>query len=97
MHAASVEFDHSFFVGNAAESDGIVIRIIFGSFDNAERCVERVTAVVQEQEGIVEVFGTVVGADDDRTLVASGCGGGIVSASFVLRGYVSRVPIITRI
>src|SRR5260370_29596157 len=44
MHAAGVEFDNPLFVGKTAESDGIVIRIIFRSLDNAHSGVERVAA-----------------------------------------------------
>src|ERR1700675_4165626 len=65
MHAAGVEFDNPLFVGKAAQSDGIVIRIIFRAFYNAQGSVERVTAAFQESEGIVEVIDAIVGAYDD--------------------------------
>src|SRR4029077_20101767 len=71
VHAAGVEFDHAFFIGKAAESDGIVVRVIFRALYNAQGRVERVTAAFQESEGVVEVIDAVVGADDDRPLRAA--------------------------
>ena len=68
VHAAGVKFHHSFFVGKAAESDGIVVGIVFGSLYNAQSSVERVAAAFQESESVVKVIDAVVGADDDRAL-----------------------------
>src|ERR1700681_1544432 len=87
MHAAGVEFNDAFFVGKAAQSDGIVIRVIFRALDYAEGSVERVATVFQESEGVVEVIDAVVGADDDRPLGAAGWfdGAGSIVFDFVLR------------
>ncbi len=68
MHAAGVEFDHALFVGKAAQSDAIVVRIVFRSLDHAESGVQRVAAVLQESECVVEVFDAIVGTDNDRPL-----------------------------
>ncbi len=88
MHTAGVEFDHSFFVGNAAKSDGVIVRVIFRALHNAEGSVQRVAAVLQENEGVVEVFDAIVGAHDDRTLEGAGRFGG---AGHVVFGFVLRV------
>src|SRR5450759_1680629 len=97
VHAAGVEFDHAFFVRKAAESDAIVVRIVFRAFHDAQGGVERVAAVFQENEGGVEVMDAIVGADDDRPLGGAGRFGGAGSIvfsfvfNFVLRVQVLRV------
>ena len=94
MHTAGVEFDHTFFVGQSAESDGIVVRIVFRTFYHAEGSVQRIAAVFQENEGVVEVVDAIVGADDDRPLArAKGIGGaGCIVFDFVFN-FVLRVQI----
>ena len=72
MHAAGIEFDHAFFVGNSAEADAGVVGIVLRSLDHFERGVERVAAAFQEGESVVEIVEAVVGADDDWALVRSG-------------------------
>src|SRR5258708_3544192 len=100
VHAAGIEFHHAFFVRKAAEADGIVIRIILRAFHNAHGGVERVAAVFQEDEGVVEVIDAVVGADDDRPFRGAGCLGGAGSIvdnfilNFVVLNYVLRVQIL---
>jgi hypothetical protein len=71
VHAAGVEFDHAFFIGQASEADAVIFGIVFGAFDDAERGVQRVTSVLEEGEGIVEVVEAVVSADHDGALVRS--------------------------
>src|ERR1700682_1578603 len=87
MHAAGVKFDNPLFVGKAAESDRIVIRIIFRSLDNAHGGVERVAAAFQESKRVVEVIDAICAADDDRPLRAAGWfgGAGNIVLTFVLR------------
>ena len=72
VHAAGVEFDHPFFVGKAAESDRVVVRIILRSLYHAESCIQSVAAAFQESEGVVEIIDAIVRADDDRALVRAG-------------------------
>src|SRR6266403_3827440 len=97
MHAAGVEFYNPLFVRKAAQSNGIIIRIIFWPFYNAQGGVERVATVFQENKGVVEVIDAVVGADDDRALGGAGGFGGasrIVFNSvlnFVLRVQTLRI------
>ena len=69
VHAAGVEFDDAFFVGQASEADAGVVGIVFGTFDYAEGGVEGVASVVEEGVGVVEVVEAVVGGDHDRCLV----------------------------
>ena len=92
VHAAGIEFDHAFFVGKAAQSDAIVVRIVFRAFYNAQGSVERVAAVFQENEGGVEVIDAIVSANDDRPLGGAGRLGRARSVvfSFVLRVQVLR-------
>src|SRR6266478_3463841 len=97
MHAAGVEFDHSLFIGKAAEADRIVIRIVFRTLYNPQGGVERVATIFQVSEGVVEIIDTVVGTNDDRALGGAGGFGGasrIVFNSvlnFVLRVQTSRI------
>ena len=72
VHAAGVEFDHAFFVGDSAEADGVVIWIIFRTLHDTQRGIERVAAAFQEGECVFEIGVAVVGADDDGALVRSG-------------------------
>jgi hypothetical protein len=69
VHAAGVEFDHAFFVGDSAEAHAGVVGIVFRSLDYFEGGVERVAAVFQEGERVLEISVTVVGADDDGAFV----------------------------
>src|SRR5258706_4328437 len=100
VHAAAIDSHEAFLVRTAAEADGIVIRIILGAFHNAHGGVERVAAVFQEDEGVVEVIDAVVGADDDRPLRGAGCLGGAGSIvdnfvlNFVVLNFVLRVQIL---
>ena len=89
VHAAGVEFDYAFFVGKAAESDGVVVRIVFRTFYNADGSVERVAAAFQESEGVVEIIEAVVGADDDRPL--AGCQTDCAGARDIVFRFVLRI------
>ena len=68
MHAAGVEFDDAFFVGQAAESDRVVVGIVFRALHHADAGLERVAATFQERIGRFDVGISVVGADDDGAL-----------------------------
>ncbi len=68
VHAAGIEFDHAFLVRQAAQSDAVVVGIVFRTFYHAQRSIEGVAAVFQKCEGVVEIVEPIVGADDDRTL-----------------------------
>jgi hypothetical protein len=65
VHAAGIELDHTFFVGQAAEADAIVFGIVFRTFDYAQRGVERIAAALERSECVFEIGVAVVGADDD--------------------------------
>ncbi len=68
VHAAGIEFDDTFLVGQATEADAGVVGIILGTFDDADGRVERVAAGLEVGEGIVEIVEAVVGGDEDGTL-----------------------------
>ena len=68
MHATGVKFDRAFFVGQSAQSDGIVVRIIFRALDHAESSVQCIAAVLQKNESVVKVIHAIVGTDDDWPL-----------------------------
>ncbi len=93
VHTAGVEFDHAFFVRQATESDRIVVRIVLRSLYYADGSVERVAAVLQESESVVEVVDAIVGADNDRPFAsAKGIGGArSIVFSFVLRIEIFRI------
>ncbi len=60
VHAAGIEFDYAFFVGQAAESDAVLVGIVFRAFHHFQGGVERVAAILEECEGIVEIFIAIV-------------------------------------
>src|SRR5215470_1426069 len=68
MHATGVELDYTLFIGQSAQTDRIVIRVIFRTLNNPERRVERIGAILQERIGIIEIVTSVVRADDDWAL-----------------------------
>jgi hypothetical protein len=72
VHAAGIEFDYAFFVGNSAEANAGVVRIVFRALDDAKRGVERVAAGLEESEGVFKVCISVISTDDNGALVRSG-------------------------
>ena len=74
MHAASIEFNHALFVRQAAETDAVIIGIVFRAGHDQDRRIERVTALAQMLVSTVEVCETVIRAHDDRTLSRTGLG-----------------------
>ena len=62
MHAAGVEFDHAFFVGQAAEADRIVVGIILRAHDYADCGIERIAAGLQESISRFDIGAAIVGA-----------------------------------
>jgi hypothetical protein len=85
VHAAGIEFDHSFFVGKAAEADAIVIRIVFGAFDYAEGSVQRVASTFQENERVVQIVATIISANNNRALAGAEVPGRMGSITLSLR------------
>ena len=79
VHAASIEFDYTFFVGQAAETNGIVVGIVLRALHDANTGVESIATAFQERVGRFDVIAPVVRADDDRAL------GGISLRSVALR------------
>jgi len=65
MHAAGIEFDHTFFVGPAPESDVLVIRIVFRPLNDLNRRVECVRAACQEFVAFLNPVVAVLRANKD--------------------------------
>ena len=68
VHTARVQFDDTFFVGQAAISYGIVVGIVLRPFDNADCRIQRVAPALKECISIFDVGMAVVGGDDDWAL-----------------------------
>ena len=47
MHAAGIEFDNAFFVGEATEANTVVLRIIFRTVDDFESGIKRIASTVE--------------------------------------------------
>src|SRR5580704_13966747 len=72
VHAASVEFDYAFLIGQATQADGVVLGIVFGTFDDLQSGIQGVATIFQKDVGTIEVSISVVGANDDWTLPCPG-------------------------
>src|SRR5712692_9674612 len=65
MHAAGVELDYAFFIGQPAQADAVIIGIVLRSADNRDGGIERLGARAQALVAGVIVVQSVAGADDD--------------------------------
>src|SRR5690348_7335501 len=65
MHAASIKFDHAFFVGMSAKADAFIVRIVLWPLNDLERGLQGVAAACQVRVGIVEVVVAVSGRNQD--------------------------------
>ena len=68
VHAAGIEFDHAFFVRQAAQADAVVVGIVLRPGDDQDRGIQCVAAFAQVFETSIQVSEPVVGRDDDWTL-----------------------------
>ena len=68
MHAAGVQFDHAFFVRQAAQTDRVIVGIVLRALHHANAGFERVSTAFKESVGSFDVGIAVVGTYDDRTL-----------------------------
>jgi hypothetical protein len=80
MHAAGIEFDHAFFVGQAAEADRVVVGIVLWSFHYFDGGIEGVSSAFQKSECGLQVSEAVVSTHDDGALVRTRLGLGLISA-----------------
>jgi hypothetical protein len=80
MHAAGIQFDYTFFVGQAAKTHRVVVGIVLGSLDHLDGGIERVASALQKSECGFQVGEAVVGAHDDGALVRTRLGRGLTSA-----------------
>src|SRR5581483_4882176 len=71
VDAAGVQLHHSFFIGQSAKPDRLIIGIIFLSLAHMKDCVERVAAVFQHLPGFLD-RGLSEGSGDDYGLPGSG-------------------------
>ncbi len=67
VHAASIEFDHAFLVGDSPKPDAGVIRIVLRPLHHAQRRVQRVSTAGEECVCVVEIVESVVCTNNDRT------------------------------
>src|SRR5207245_9216085 len=58
MHAASIEFNHALFVRQAAETDAVIIGIVFRAGHDQDRRIERYTALAQLIVSTVQISET---------------------------------------
>ena len=75
VHAAGIELDNAFFVGETTEANTIVLRIIFRALDDFEGGIKRIAAAFQEDERVLEIRVSIVGTDDDGTFERTGLRG----------------------
>src|SRR4051812_28872614 len=68
VHAAGVEFNHPFFVGQTAEADTIVVRIIFRTSHHPHRGIESIGAAAEHTEGFLDIRESVGRRDDNGAL-----------------------------
>ena len=55
VHAAGIELHNAFFIGQPTQSDAVFVGIVFRSLYNLQSGIERVAAIFQEGEGVVEI------------------------------------------
>ena len=65
MHAAGVELDDAFLVGQAAEAHAVVVGVVFRAGDDGDGGFQRVGARGEQGVGAVQIGEAVIGADDD--------------------------------
>jgi hypothetical protein len=65
MHATGVQLDHAFFIGAAAESDILIIRIIFRALYDLESGIECVGSSREKFVALINPVVAVFGANED--------------------------------
>src|SRR5258706_2666379 len=65
VHATGIQFDDAFFVGQAAETDAVVVGIVFWPADYEHGGIESVAPLAEDFEALVDVVETIAGGDDD--------------------------------
>ncbi len=68
MHAAGIQFDYAFLVGQTAQPDRIVVGIVLRALHHSDPGFERVAAAFEEGVCGLDVIVAVIGADNDRAL-----------------------------
>jgi hypothetical protein len=84
VHAAGVELDNAFLIGQSAVANACVLRIVLRALHHAQGRIERIPAALEESKGILDIFETVVRGNYDGTLVRTG-GAIVLCASAVVR------------
>src|SRR5205823_7023862 len=72
VHAARVELDFAFFVGQSAVADGVVVRIVFDDGDGRDDGIKRVAARLQNVHTFVQSIHAVRAGNDDGALARRG-------------------------
>src|SRR5215470_18742433 len=68
MHAAGVEFDYALLVWASAESDILIIGIVFRALDDLQRSIQRVCSTGEQLVAIVNPVVAVLGANENWKL-----------------------------
>src|SRR5260370_22011805 len=72
MHTVLIKLGHALFIGPAARTYAVVVRIVLWPANNGDRGIQRVSALRQPLIAIVNVVVSVGGADDHVLAARSG-------------------------
>jgi len=72
MHAAGVEFNYAFLIGQTTVPDARVLGIVLGTTDHFHDCIQGVTAFLQHVISALEIIEAVGSTDHDRFLTGPG-------------------------
>jgi len=68
VHATGIKFNHAFLVGQSAEPDAVVFRIVFWPGNDQDRRIQRIAAFADVFKGAIELRKAVVGTDNNWLL-----------------------------
>jgi hypothetical protein len=68
VHAAGIELNKTIFIQMCAETDALIVRIIFGAGNDSHRGLERIATTLEEKKCLVNVIKTVMSREYDRAL-----------------------------
>jgi hypothetical protein len=68
VHAAGIELNYAFLIGQSAQAHAVIVGIVFRTLYDAKRSVEGIAAAMKEVVGIVQVVVSIRGGHDDWPL-----------------------------